>query len=161
LRPLLFLIFINDLHKFDNDKSVSILFTEDTSILLSNSNPYDFNNNTNTVFKVTCDWFKQNSLSLKFTKTHFTKFTSKNSNQIEINDNNKLIPTITYTKCLGLTVYSSLTRTNHINSLTNKLSTAFYLIRNIKQYLYSEHHLSFPFSFHYVLWHNVLGKLIT
>jgi hypothetical protein len=35
LEPSLFLIFINDLHKFVNDKSVPILFADDTSILLS------------------------------------------------------------------------------------------------------------------------------
>ena len=57
LGPLLFLIFINDLPKFVNDKSVPILFADDTSILLSHSNPTDFNNNINTVFKILSDWF--------------------------------------------------------------------------------------------------------
>ena len=84
LRPLLFLIFI-DLPKFVNDKSVPILFADYTSILLSHSNPPDFNNNINTVFKILNDWFKQNLLSLNFTKTQFTNFTTKNNNKIEIN----------------------------------------------------------------------------
>jgi hypothetical protein len=37
---------------------------------------------------------------------HFTKFTNKNNNQIEINinKNNTFIPTIIYTNILGLTV---------------------------------------------------------
>ena len=62
LEPLLFLIFINVLPKFARDKSVLILFADDTSILLSNNN----NNNINTVFKILIEWFKQNWLFLKF-----------------------------------------------------------------------------------------------
>jgi len=130
LGPLLFLIFINDLPKFVNDKSVPVLFADDTSILLSHSDPPHFNNNINTVFKIVNYRFKQNLLSLNFTKTQFTNFTTKNNNQIEIdiNYNNKFIPTITYTKFLGLTVDCSLTWINHIDSLTKKVSTTCYLI---------------------------------
>jgi len=79
---LLFLIFINDLPKFVNDKFVPILFADDTNILLSHSNPTNFNSNINTVFKILSDWFEQNLLSLNFTKIQFTNFTTKNSNQI-------------------------------------------------------------------------------
>jgi len=116
LGPLLFLIFKNDLPKFVIDKSVPILFADDTSLLLSHSNPTDFNNNINTVFKILSDWFKQNLLSLNFTKTQFTNFTTKNNNQIEINIsyNNKFIPTITHKKFLSLIVHCSLTWINHI-----------------------------------------------
>jgi len=55
---------------------------------------------------------------------------------MNINYNNKFIPTITYTKFLGLTVDCSLTWINHIDLLTKKkLSTTCYLIQNIKPYL--------------------------
>jgi len=82
------------------DKSAPILLADDTSILLFHLNPTDFNNNTNTVFKILSDWFKQNLLSLNFTKIQFTNFTAKNNNQIERNVtyDNKSIPTVTYTK---------------------------------------------------------------
>jgi len=42
LGPLLFLVFINDLPKFINDKPVPILFTDDTSLLVSHANPLVF-----------------------------------------------------------------------------------------------------------------------
>jgi hypothetical protein len=66
---------------------LSILYPHNTNILLSNSDPTHFNNNINNVFKIWCDWFKLNLLSLNFTRTHFTKFTNKNNNQTEININ--------------------------------------------------------------------------
>ena len=80
LGPLFFLVFINDLPTFVDDKSVPILFADDTSILLPHSKPTDFNNNINAVFKILSDRFKQNLLSLNFTKTKFNNFTTKNNN---------------------------------------------------------------------------------
>ena len=79
-------------------------------------------------------------VSLNFTKTQFTSFTIKNNNQIEININynNKCIPTITYTKFLSLTVDCWLTWINHIDLLTKKkkLSATCNSIWNIKPYLF-------------------------
>jgi len=53
----------------------------------------------------------------------FTNFTTNSNNQIEININcnNKSIPTIAYTKFLGLTVVSSLTWLKHTDLLTKKI----------------------------------------
>jgi len=64
---------------------------------LSYSNATDFCTNINAVFEILSDESCQNLLSLNFTKTQFTNFTTKNNNQIEININyyNKCIPTIT------------------------------------------------------------------
>jgi len=106
LGPLLFLIYINDLPKFVNGKSLPILFADDTSILVSHSNPVEFCNTINTVFQTLSDWFRNNLLSLNLTKTHFITFVTINKNQTEININcdNKLPPATNITKFLGLTV---------------------------------------------------------
>jgi hypothetical protein len=42
LGPLLFLLYINDLPNFVKNKSRPILFADDTSIIVTNSNPTDF-----------------------------------------------------------------------------------------------------------------------
>jgi len=51
LGPLLPLIFINDLPKFINDKSVPISFADDTSIPVSHPNPMVLCNTINTVIQ--------------------------------------------------------------------------------------------------------------
>ena len=50
LGPLLFLHFINDLPMFAREKLVPILFADDTSILISHSNLFDFKNEIKTLF---------------------------------------------------------------------------------------------------------------
>jgi len=80
-------MFINDLPKFINDKSVPILFADDTSISVSHPNPLVFYKTINTVFQTLNAWFNHNLLSLNLAKTHFIKFISKNNNQPEMDIN--------------------------------------------------------------------------
>jgi len=66
LGPLLFLIYVNDLPKTVNDKTVHILFADDTSIIVKSSNSKHFQTNMFTAFHCVNKWFKvkhwQNSL---------------------------------------------------------------------------------------------------
>ena len=102
LMQLLFLIFINDLPMFMRENSTPILFADDTSILISHSALFDFKNEIKTIFNNLNEWFKNNLLSLNFSKTQFINFTIRKSNQIEItiNHNNKIIPICNSTKFL-------------------------------------------------------------
>jgi len=134
LGPLLFLLFINDLLIFVREKSIPILFADDTCILISHSNLFDFKNEIKTLFINLNEWFKNNLLSLNFSKTQLINFTTRNTNQIEIpiDYNNTTIPISSATKFLGLRVDCTLSWRDHIDLITKKLSNICYLIRNIK-----------------------------
>jgi len=64
LGPLLFLTYINDLPKIIHDKSIPILFADNTSILVAYTNFIDFNNNIHNVVEILNKRFKINLLLL-------------------------------------------------------------------------------------------------
>jgi hypothetical protein len=80
LGPLLFLIYINDLPKIINDKTVPILFADDTSLLVKSSKYDELCVKTNNVFRSINEWFIVNQLSINFNKSHYIQFTTRNNN---------------------------------------------------------------------------------
>jgi hypothetical protein len=84
LRPLLFLLYVNDLSTVININFNLVLFDDNTSITVSNSNPINFKKDLITLFEQINIWFTVN-LSLNFNKTHYMQFTTKNNSAIEIN----------------------------------------------------------------------------
>ena len=57
LGPLLFLIYINDLSLSIDKLASPILFADDTTIIISNANPEEFQNNINLVVTEITHWF--------------------------------------------------------------------------------------------------------
>jgi hypothetical protein len=76
LGPLLFLHHINELSVIINGKSEPILFVDDTTLLFTNSNPWDFKNYIKIIFEFLNKCFKANRLPLNFEATHFIQFTT-------------------------------------------------------------------------------------
>jgi hypothetical protein len=69
LGPVLFLIYINNLPVLLNMISTPILFADDTSVIISNVDPFLFQNGLKEVFEQLNRWFNTNLLFLNFSKT--------------------------------------------------------------------------------------------
>ena len=63
LGPLLFLIYINSLSQIISSVAKPILFADDTSIIISNTDLQEFKNNTASVMNETINWFQSNLLT--------------------------------------------------------------------------------------------------
>jgi hypothetical protein len=83
------------------------------------------------------NWFNKNSLSLHFEKIQFTHFAIKNNmpDNLQIGVDNKILPSVTYIKFLGLTIHNSSNWIKHIKQLTTKPGKACNALLSLKQYL--------------------------
>ena len=77
-------IYINDLSLSINKLANPILFADDTTIIISNTNPEEFKNNINSVMTEITNWFQSNLLTLNCNKTHFMQFLTKKQNERKI-----------------------------------------------------------------------------
>ena len=116
LGPLLFLFYINDLPKAINNKSIPIMFADDTSILITSPNKYDFQIKITAVLNFINEWLNTNLLSTNFNKTHYIQFTTKNKpkTHIKVTYYNKQITTISNIKFLGIYVNDTINWKYHI-----------------------------------------------
>jgi hypothetical protein len=137
LGPLLFLIYINDLPNSINDLAHTVLFADDTSIIISNPDSQEFKYNINKILQELNNWFCSNCLSLSYNKSYFLQFCTKKQNKIDIQiiQSNTILTNSNSTKFLGITLDNMLTWTEHIANLTTKLNKACFAIRAIKPYM--------------------------
>jgi hypothetical protein len=84
------------LPKTVNDKTVPILFADDTSIIVKSPNSRDFQTNMVTAFIGVNKWLKVNLPSINVDKTHYIQFKTKSKPTIDINIvcNDNLIITV-------------------------------------------------------------------
>ncbi len=149
LGPLLFLIYINDLPNIST--FLSLLFADDTTLLLSNSNITTLVNLVNTEFKIICEFFRSNKLSLHHGKTNFILFTKqkfKDPIKIYCNNNNENEPNLIHeitqitvnsatpaAKFLGVYFDPQLNFKYHVEMVRKRLSKALYSLRLAKNLL--------------------------
>ena len=136
LGPLLFLFCINDLPKAINDKSIPVLFADDTSILIT-SPKKNFQHEITAAFNFINEWLNTDLLFINFSKTHYVQFTTKNKpkSHIKISYNNKQISTTSTIKFLGICINVTINWKYHIEYILSKLSAVCYAMRIIKPYM--------------------------
>ena len=117
LGPLLFLIYVSDLPKSVNEKTVPILFADDTSIIVKSSKLKDFQNNMAMAFNCVNKWFKVNLLSINVDKTDYLQFKTKNNLICNINIvcSDKLVTTLPKIQFLGMYIQDSINWCSHID----------------------------------------------
>jgi hypothetical protein len=96
-------IYINDLPKILEDKSLPILFADDTSIVISRDNTEQLIGAMNEILSILDCWFKKNLMSLNLTKTNYIDFIVNNQVSKRIGNTDSNISRTMYTKFLGFT----------------------------------------------------------
>ncbi len=153
LGPLLFLIYINNLPLCSD--FLSLLFADDTTLLLCHNNFEFLINWVNQELKKISFFFRQHKLALHANKTKFMIFSNSpeirnakptivinNNNQNE--DNPNLVINLTqisiqdptpYIRFLGIHIDPFLSYNHHIGLVLSKLSKALFIMRSAKNVL--------------------------
>ena len=137
LGPLLFLLYINDLHKAINHSKV-YHFADDTNLLNINESPSKLQKQLNRDLKLLYDWLLANKISLNCTKTEaiiFHKPGQKPSYNFKIKLNGHRIRPAESIKYLGIYLDSTLSGKAHCEILTKKLKRANGMLCKIRHYV--------------------------
>ena len=136
LGPLLFIIYINDMHLALKECLVHH-FADDTNLLYTNKDLKKIKKVVNQELKYLYDWLCANRLSLNVDKTEFIIFRPprvRSQYRVVLELNKKKIFESTKIKYLGLLLDSRLTFKAHISELSKKLSRAVGMLYKIRDY---------------------------
>ena len=119
LGRLFFLIYINDLQTIINKDNNIVLFADDTSVIITDTNRGSFNLHARKLFNAINTWFNNNLLNLNFGKSHYLEFRSiKHYNiNMQIQHNHNYISNTSETKFLGVIIDDTLPWKQHFDQL--------------------------------------------
>ena len=134
LGPLLFLIYINDLHVAIKH-STTRHFADDTSLLIKSKSLNQLKNRLNLDLRFLCKWLRANKISLNASKTELLIFhhhMKKIDYDLKIKINGKRLLPSKYVKYLGITIDCHLNWNHQIDFLSAKLSRANGMLAKIR-----------------------------
>src|SRR3989442_5548782 len=131
---IIFAIYINDLCSCSTLLHF-LLFADDTTIVYSSDDIDDLILTVNTELSLLLNWFNLNKLSLNPLKSSYMIFANSKNRTLAHSDiiigNHKINKSYSC-KFLRVEIDSSLKWLNHIRQTENKISSAIYIIRNIR-----------------------------
>ena len=139
LGPLIFLIFVNDLHLHLQD-SECVQFADDTNLIFRHKNIRYLSYCIECELVQLQDWFNTNKLTLNVSKCSYLLFTSKNQkdNNIDLTLNNVSIPQVRLAKLLGTWIDDRLDWDVHVKKLIITLRCGLGLLKRSQNLLTSK-----------------------
>jgi hypothetical protein len=135
-----------------------VLFADDISIIITDSNRRDFNINADQTLQDKNTWFNINLLTLNFNKMQYLEFTTKNYYNVnsQIKYNQECVTNATEIKFLEITIDDTLSWKHCIEQVINKICFACYALRNIKHkvLVHTKSNLSRSYTLYHKLWYN-------
>ena len=164
LGPLLFLIYINDLHNAIKYSKV-YHFADDTNLLNINKSPKKLQKQVNLDLKSLYKWLLANKISLNCSKTELILFHTPNGSvpDLKIKMNGLRIHASCYIKYLGVYLDATLSGKHHCDLLVKKLKRANGMLCKARHYVPGEELLSIYyaiFSSHLVYGSQIWGQNI-
>ena len=140
LGPLLFLLYINDIHCSSNLSF--ILFADDTNLFRSEKDLKQLEIEINHELILVQTWLKDNQLTLNIKKTNyiiFKSFRKKLNRNLTFKINDKIIQNAKETKFLGIIIDEHLTWKSHIDYITKELLKVSNILCKVRHYLNNKH----------------------
>ena len=137
LGPLLFILYINDLHRVVKHCSI-FHYADDTNLLLIDKSLKKIISRVNHDLSLITDWLKANKISLNTSKTKIMIYKPKNTKiykQLNFRISGQKIEVTDNIKYLGLHLLDSLEWDNHLQVIIKKLQRAIGLLSKIRHYV--------------------------
>ena len=134
LGPLLFIIYINDMHKCTDLKLIH--FADDSTAYIAGRDILTLTNSINSELVKIDKWVSANKLSLNAEKTNFSLFSNQKTFVIpDIHIRNSKIQRTSCHKFLGIMLDEKLNFQNHINSICLKISRSIGILWKISEFI--------------------------
>ena len=137
LGPLLFILYINDLHKVTQHCSV-FHYADDTNLLLINSSLKKIIRRVNHDLSLITDWLKASKMSLNTNKTKVLMYKPKNAvihKKLNFRISGQKIEVTDSIKYLGIILQDNLIWDNHLTHIINKIHRGIGILSKIRHYV--------------------------